>query len=390
VVRLPPYELDAVEPPWAVDTRTALTSVLLPAPDAMTTVADALRAYPGVHVDQPGGPGGRSSLYLRGGEENYTIVLLDGVPVNNGTDARGGGEEPLRKPAGRYARGSRRMLTVLELIARTTDFLAGKGVESPRLNAELLIGHVLGLPRMQLYLQFERPLTEVELAPLRPLVKRRGAREPLQYLLGATEFFHVKLRVDRRALIPRPETELLCELVTQQLPAPPAAILDLGTGGGAIALALAAYYPGAAVTALEASAEALALAQENAAALGLAARVRFLRSDWFAALEPAARFDLIAANPPYLSDAELAAAAPEVRAHEPRAALAAGEGGVAELRRILAAAPGFLAPGGLLALETGIDQHELLRAAAAAAGFARVESRRDLSDRERYLFAWRA
>jgi len=282
------------------------------------------------------------------------------------------------------------MLTLLELITRTTEFLAAREVESPRLNAELLVGHVLGLPRMQLYLQFERPLTEPELAKLRPLVKRRGAREPLQYLLGETEFFHVKLRVDRRALIPRPETELLCELITQQLPAPPATILDLGTGGGAIALALAAFYPAAVVTALDASADALALAQENAAALGVAARVRFLRSDWFAALESDARFELIAANPPYLSDAELAAAAPEVRAHEPRTALAAREGGVAELRRILAAAPEFLAPGGLLALETGVNQHEILRAAAAAAGWTRVESRRDLNDRERYLLAWRA
>ena len=122
------------------------------------------------------------------------------------------------------------MPTVLEIIKKTTDFLEAKGVENPRLNAELLVGHVLGLPRMQLYLQFERGLTEPELGRLRPLVKRRSQREPLQYILGDTEFFHLRLKIDRRALIPRPETERLCELITQRLPAPPAAILDLGTG----------------------------------------------------------------------------------------------------------------------------------------------------------------
>ena len=138
------------------------------------------------------------------------------------------------------------MLTVLEIIQKTTGFLEAKGVEHARLNAELLVGHVLGLPRMQLYLQFERPLAEPELERLRPLVKRRGQREPLQYILGEVDFFDLRLKVDRRALIPRPETEHLCELVTQRLAAaPPAAILDLGTGCGAIACALAAFYPDA-------------------------------------------------------------------------------------------------------------------------------------------------
>src|SRR5476651_1124392 len=131
------------------------------------------------------------------------------------------------------------MLTVLEIIKKTTDFFAGKGIESARLNAELLVGHALELKRMQLYLQFERVLTEPELEKIRPLVRRRALREPLQHILGVTEFFGLKIKTDRRALIPRPETELLVELVTKLFPAPPAAVLDLGTGTGAIALALA-------------------------------------------------------------------------------------------------------------------------------------------------------
>jgi release factor glutamine methyltransferase len=281
------------------------------------------------------------------------------------------------------------MIILLEIVKKTTDFLSAKGVENPRLNAELLIGHALSLPRMQLYLQFERPVTEPELEKIRPLVKRRSQREPLQYILGETEFFHLKLKTDRRALIPRPETEHLCELITQRLPAPPATILDLGTGSGAIALGLAAFYPHAAVTALDVSEAALDLARENAGALGLAGRLRLLRSDWFATLEPDDRFELIVANPPYLTEQETATAMPEVRGHEPLVALASGADGLAALTRIITEAPRFLVETGLLALETGLDQQTVLREQAAAAGFTRVESLRDLTDRERYLLAWR-
>jgi len=281
------------------------------------------------------------------------------------------------------------MLTVLEVIKKTTDFLEAKDVESPRLNAELITGHVLGLPRMQLYLQFERPVLEAELEQMRLLVKRRSQHEPLQYILGETEFFHLRLKVDRRALIPRPETEHLCEIIAQRLPAPPATVLDLGTGSGAIALGLATLYPAAAVTAVDVSPEALDLARENAAALGLAGRVRFLCSDWYTALKPDDRFDLIVANPPYLSEAETASAPREVREHEPVVALTSGADGTTALARIMAGAPPFLADGGLLALETGIAQHPVLCAHAPAAGFARVESLRDLSERDRYLLAWR-
>lgn len=280
------------------------------------------------------------------------------------------------------------MLTVLEIIRRTTEFFEKRGVESARLNAELLIGQALGLKRMQLYLQFERPLTESELEKIRPLVKRRGNREPLQYIMGETEFSGLKLKVDRRALIPRPETEYLVELVSGKLTAPPASILDLGTGTGVLALAFAAKYGEARVTAVDKSSEALALAAENATALNLASRVRFVASDWFSDLASEERFDLIVANPPYLTDVEVREATPEVRDHEPQSALVAAEEGRADLEHILRHGRAFLNPGGLLACETGIAQHACLAEVARACGYARTESLRDLTGRDRYLLAF--
>lgn len=280
------------------------------------------------------------------------------------------------------------MPTLLEIIKKTTDFLAVKGVDSARLNAELLIGHALGLKRMALYLQFERVLAEPELEKIRPLVRRRSLREPLQYIVGETEFYGLKLKVDRRALIPRPETELLVESVIAALPVPPAAILDLGTGSGAIALALAQKFPDAKVTATDLSEAALALAGENAERTGLAERVGFVASDWFGNVPAEARFDLIVANPPYLTAAETAQTAPEVRGFEPGGALTAADEGLGDLRAIIGRAGEFLAVGGLLALETGIAQHAALLRLAAAAGFARTESRPDLTGRDRFVLAW--
>jgi release factor glutamine methyltransferase len=281
------------------------------------------------------------------------------------------------------------MLTVLEVIRKTSEFLASKGVESPRLNAELLMGHALGLPRMRLYIEFERPVSDPELAAIRELVRRRGRREPLQHVLGFTEFSGLRLKTDARALIPRPETELLVETVVSRTGEAPARILDLGTGGGAIALALAARFPLARVTAVDSSPEALSLAAENAASTGLTERVTFIRSDWFAAVAPGAAFDLIVSNPPYLSREETDAAAPEVRAHEPAAALTSGDGGFADIAAIAAGSAGFLAPGGMLALETGTGHHPRLAALLQKSGFARSESLRDLTGRSRFVLAWR-
>lgn len=281
------------------------------------------------------------------------------------------------------------MPSVLEIIQKSSEFLSARGVESARLNAELLIGHALELKRMQLYLQFERLLTEPELEKIRPLVKRRSQREPLQYIIGTVEFGGLKLKVDRRALIPRPETELLIEKIVGLCVQPPQSVLDLGTGTGAIALALSKAFSEAQITAVDVSPEALALAAENVLASGFGPRVRLINSAWFKELQPEDRFELIVSNPPYLTDAETDAAAPEVRGHEPRSALVGGLDGLVDLREIISAASPFLAPGGLLALETGIAQHAELMTLAAAHGFERIESGRDLTGRDRFIFAWK-
>ncbi len=301
------------------------------------------------------------------------------------------------------------MLTVLDIVKRTTDFLGSKGIESPRLTSELLIGHALGLKRMQLYVQFEKPLAEADLEKIRPLVRRRAQREPIQYIFGEIEWGGLKLKTDRRALIPRPETELLLEMLTERYQAvktlevseslpdgtsTPQRILDLGTGTGALALGLAKAFPEARVSAVDRSTDALALARENAAALGLSERVEILESDWYSSLGDAGAaqgcaFDLIVANPPYLSADETAEAQPEVKAFEPTTALTAADDGLADLRKIIIDAPRFLRIGGFLALETGIAQHARLTELALAVGLKDVESKKDLTGRDRFIFARR-
>ncbi len=281
------------------------------------------------------------------------------------------------------------METLLDTLRKAEAFLGRKGLPRPKLEAEHLFAGVLGIRRLDLYLQFERLLQASELERLRAATVRRGEREPLQHILGTAPFRDLILKSDRRALIPRPETEELVDLVLSLFPADqPVRALDLGTGSGAIALALAQERPSWKVEALDASEEALALARENAADLGLAERVAFARSDWFGAVTDA--YDLIVANPPYLSEAEMAAAEPEVRAHDPMSALVAPEEGLADLRRILAEAPRFLRPGGWVVLETGIDQHAALADISRAAGLVEGQGRPDLSGRPRFWMARKA
>ena len=280
------------------------------------------------------------------------------------------------------------MQTLLETLRKAEEFLGRKGLPKARLEAEHLFAGALGMRRLDLYLQFERLLTEAEVARLRDATVRRGSREPLQHIVGTAAFRDLVLKSDRRALIPRPETEELVELALGLFPADQAVrALDLGTGSGAIALALASERPAWKVDALDASDDALALARENAGALGLADRVHFAKSDWFGAVTD--RYDLVVANPPYLSAAEVATAEPEVRLFDPAAALAAPEDGLADLRRILEAAPGFLNSGGWVALETGVDQHASLAEITARAGLVEGQGKPDLSGRPRFWLARR-
>ncbi|MCF3649076.1 peptide chain release factor N(5)-glutamine methyltransferase [Synoicihabitans lomoniglobus] len=280
------------------------------------------------------------------------------------------------------------MISLLEVLQKSAGFLESKGVEHARLNAELLIGHALGLKRMQLYMEFERLLPEAELELIRPMVRRRAQREPLQHIIGSVEFGDVELKVDSRALIPRPETEYLVELLrTEYATTPPDYFADLGTGSGALALALAHAWPDAKAVALDVSAEALALATENREALGLTERVEMLESDWFSAMPDDSRFGLIVANPPYLTTAEVAATAPEVKDHEPAVALSTASDGMDAFEVIISHAATYLLPDGLLAMEAGIAQHAMLVAKLEQAGFDRVESRQDLTGRDRFVFA---
>lgn len=248
-------------------------------------------------------------------------------------------------------------MTVLETIQRSTEFLTKKGVDSPRLQVELLLAHVLKLPRLHLYLNFERVLTPDELEIVRGHVKRRGAREPLQHIIGSTSFCGFEIAVNPDVLIPRPETELLAELACQFLSTcnlQPATVLDFGTGSGCLAITLALKCAGASIVALDVSPAALAVARANATRLG--AVVEFFESDGFNQLSAEAEFDLIVANPPYIASLEIASLDPEVRDFDPRLALDGGADGLDFYRRLAREAARFLKPQGKLMLELGDGQ----------------------------------
>jgi release factor glutamine methyltransferase len=258
-------------------------------------------------------------------------------------------------------------VTVLEAIQRSTEFLAKKGVDSPRLQTELLLAHLLRRPRMQLYLNFARELTPPEIESFRELVKRRGQREPLQHILGSTSFCGLEIAVSWHVLVPRPETELLAErgwTFLQQLStrnSQPATALDFGTGSGCLAIALAVKCPAVQVQAIDVSPAALALARENAARHGVAERIQFRHGDGFAAVPAGMQFDLIISNPPYIPSAEIATLQPEVRDYDPCGALDGGPEGLDYYRRMAAESAPFLKSGGRLMLEFGDGQAESVR-----------------------------
>jgi release factor glutamine methyltransferase len=275
--------------------------------------------------------------------------------------------------------------TVRELLGRSREYLEQKGVPSPRLDAEYLLAHVLAVPRLDLYLDHDRPLEPAEVDRLRQLVRRRGQREPLAYVLGSWGFYGLDLHCDARALVPRPETEVLVERCLALLAgsAEPS-IVDVGTGTGAIALALAARLPGARVTAIDLSPDALALATENAALNGLNERVELLEGDLLAPVA-GRRFDLVASNPPYVAAGQTVD--PEVADYEPALAVYADGAGQAIHERLAAAAQGALRPGGHLVVEVAEGQAPWLAEHLAALGYAAIGVTRDLRGIERVVEA---
>jgi release factor glutamine methyltransferase len=274
--------------------------------------------------------------------------------------------------------------TVLEVLQSTTAYFKKRAIESPRLNAEHLIAHSLGKKRIELYLDFERSLGEPELAPLRELVRRRGQGEPLQHLLGTVEFGEQVFVSDKRALIPRPETEQLVEYIADLALPASARIVDVGTGSGVIALALAARFPEAELHAVDVSEAALTLARENAERLGLTHRVQFAQSHLLQKTEGV--FDLIVANLPYVATNDAAQLAPEVQ-YDPAVALFGGANGDELIRELIVAAPPRLTNGGTLALEIGHDQSEGLAAFLARQNFHDIVAKKDYAGIARFLFA---
>jgi release factor glutamine methyltransferase len=255
-------------------------------------------------------------------------------------------------------------VTVLEVIQRSAEFLTRKNVESPRLQSELLLAHVLGLPRMRLYLEFDREVPVDMADRMREMVKRRGSREPLQHIVGTCVFCGYELAVTRDVLVPRPETEILAEHGWKILQsaahesAEEVRALDFGTGSGCMAIALAAKCPTAQVTAVDASALALELARQNAARHSVSERIRFVHADSLESVGGLGGFHLIISNPPYIPTSEIETLEPEVRDFEPRQALDGGVDGLDFYRLLARQASALLQPNGHLALEFGDGQAE--------------------------------
>jgi release factor glutamine methyltransferase len=278
--------------------------------------------------------------------------------------------------------------TVLELLQWTEQHFTAHGIESARLDAEVLLAHALDIPRLQLYVDFEKPIAEPERAGFRELVVRRAReRAPVSQLLGRREFWSLDLQITHDVLSPRPETETLVEAALARLPEPDAGyrILDLGTGSGAIALALAVERPEAHVTATDISPEALQIARLNADKLQLEERVRFLEGDLFGAC-PGEQFDLVVSNPPYVAARDREGLPPEL-AHEPEVALFGGEDGFAVTSRLVAEVSSAIVPGGHFAVEVGHDQTERIARECSEAGLVEIEILRDLARRPRVVAA---
>ncbi len=273
----------------------------------------------------------------------------------------------------------------------TTDFKA-RGVDAPRLDAELLLALALGIDRIQLILQHQRPLEPAELSRYRDLIKRRRLGEPVSYLLGEREFYGLTIRVDPRVLIPRPDTETLVDVALERTRERSmyGRALDLCTGSGCVAIAFASRRPCWRTTAVDASAGAAEVARDNVVRLGFAWSVGVLDGDLFEPLADDARFELVTANPPYVPHGEIAALDAGIRDFEPRLALDGGDDGLTTARRIVAVGPSRLEPGGVLAVEVGAGQSDAVARLFEQAGFVAIERRRDYGGHERVVSGIRA
>jgi release factor glutamine methyltransferase len=277
--------------------------------------------------------------------------------------------------------------TIESLLRWAMDDFRARGVESPRLDAEVLLARALGTTRIQLIVDAKRPLAADELARMREMVRRRRTHEPVAYILGEREFYGRTFRVDRRVLVPRPDTETLVDVALARTRDRSLSLraLDLCTGSGCVAITLGRERPTSSFVGADVSADALAVARDNALRLG-AYNVAWRQGDLFDAAPLPARFDLVTANPPYIAAGEIASLMADVRDHEPRLALDGGDDGLALLRRVVAAAPARLArPGGVLAVEVGAGQAPAVALLFAQAGFADIETKRDHARIERVV-----
>jgi release factor glutamine methyltransferase len=283
---------------------------------------------------------------------------------------------------------------LLDSLQLANDFLDGKGVESPRLDAEVLLAHVLGSSRLELYTSYDRPLVGAEVDAYRETLRRRAAREPVGYITGSREFWSLELIVDRRVLIPRPETELLVEFAKEALGdgagngADHVTVADIGTGSGAVAVAVAIECADVRVVATDRSAASLEVAPINAARHRVADRIEFVEGDLFEPLADRPPFELIVSNPPYVRDDEYETLAPEVRLWEPAPALVGGPDGMEPTRRLIAEAPDHLCADGWLAIEVG-SQADLVCRCFAERGWRDVTVRKDLAGHDRVVAARR-
>lgn len=275
--------------------------------------------------------------------------------------------------------------TIGSILAWTKQYFEGKGVDNPRLDAEVLLSSILGKDRLYLYVNFEQPLEQEELTAFRAFVKRRALRLPVAYITGCKEFMGLKFAVSPAVLIPRPDTEILVETALGRLAGQAGPqVLDIGTGSGAIIISVLNRLPAATGTAVDVSAEALAMAGKNAVSLGVAARLSLEKGDLFSPVA-GQEFDAILSNPPYIETKDLEGLSPEV-CHEPRLALDGGADGLECYRRLLGKAAQFLKPAGFLALEIGVGQAAAIaKLADAESGLKTVEVIKDYGGIERVL-----